>query len=94
MTFQNFIESLKDNQPLTGLSVVLQALWWDAKGEWKQAHDLIDHLEDRDSAHVHAYLHRVEGDSWNARYWYGRAKQTEFKGSLEDEWKYLVELYL
>lgn len=94
MTFQNFIESLKDNQPLTELSVVLQALWWDAKGEWKQAHDLIDHLEDRDSAHVHAYLHRVEGDSWNARYWYGRAKQAEFKGSLEDEWKYLVELYL
>jgi hypothetical protein len=50
-------------------------------------------LNDTVSAHIHAYLHRVEGDLWNARYWYDRAKQPEFNGSLEEEWNYLVEKY-
>lgn len=53
----------------------LQALWHDRKGDWATAHDLIDQLKDQSSAHVHAYLHRKEGDLWNADYWYNRAGQ-------------------
>lgn len=94
MTLNDFQSSLNSEFVPTNLSVQLQALWWDAKGDWKQAHDLIDYLEDLESAHIHAYLHRVEGDLWNARYWYSRAKQPEFKGALDVEWKYLVEKYL
>ena len=75
------------------MPVQSKALWYDAKGEWKTAHDLIDQLKDPVSAHVHAYLHRVEGDLWNARYWYNRAQQPEFIGSLQEEWTYLVEKY-
>lgn len=94
MTIQEFkVSILKDNLPPV-ISVQLQALWWDGKGDWQRAHDLIDHLNDNISAHIHAYLHRVEGDLWNARYWYNRAKQPEFKGNLKDEWEYLVELYI
>jgi hypothetical protein len=94
MTIQEYKESLtKDNLP-PELSVQLQALWYDAKGNWQKAHDLIDHLNDSTSAHIHAYLHRVEGDLWNARYWYNRAKQPEFKGTLEEEWNYLLKLYI
>lgn len=89
-----FKESLKEEQPPKHLSVQLQSLWWDAHGNWKKAHDLIDHLEDAVSAHIHAYLHRVEGDLWNARYWYGNAGQPEFDGTLEEEWDYLLEKYL
>ena len=94
MTKTEFQQSLNFISPDSELSVQLQALWWDAKGDWKKAHDLIDHLNDAVSAHVHAYLHRVEGDLWNARYWYNRAKQPEFRGSLEEEWEYLLEKYL
>lgn len=94
MTIQEFRDSLIRNAPEPNLSVQLQALWWDAKGDWKQAHDLIDHLNDNMSSHVHAYLHRLEGDLWNARYWYNRAKQPEFQGTLEEEWEYLVKLYI
>jgi len=94
MTKTEFQQSLNFISPDSELSVQLQALWWDAKGNWKKAHDLIDHLNDAVSAHVHAYLHRVEGDLWNARYWYNRAKQPEFRGSLEEEWEYLLEKYL
>lgn len=75
------------------MSIQLQALWWDAKGNWEKAHELIDHLDDNISAHIHAYLHRVEGDMWNARYWYNKAGQPEYKGTLEEERLYLVKLY-
>lgn len=70
-----------------------KALYYDQQGDWQKAHDLVDQLSDRQSAHVHAYLHRKEGDEWNARYWYNRAEQPFFEGSLEEEWAYLWELY-
>lgn len=93
MTFKEFQNTFQETLPPSDFSVQLQALWWDGKGDWQKAHDLIDHLNDKVSAHIHAYLHRVEGDLWNARYWYNRAKEPEYKGALEDEWKYLVDLY-
>ena len=34
---------------------------------------------DRDAAWVHAYLHRVEGDDGNARYWYTQARRAVAK---------------
>lgn len=95
MTYNEFISSIENADIVPDkLNVHLQALWYDAKGDWQTAHDLIDHLEDPISAHVHAYLHRVEGDLWNARYWYNRAKQPEYKGDLKDEWEQLVVKYL
>lgn len=94
MTFEDFKQTLSGEQPPQNLSVHLQALWYDAKGDWQTAHTLIDHLEDRTSAHVHAYLHRVEGDLWNARYWYNRAKQREYEGTLQAEWESLVQMLL
>ncbi|MFZ4863897.1 hypothetical protein ACL9RF_17120 [Sphingobacterium sp. Mn56C] len=76
-----------------GLTVQQQALWYVKNNNWHYAHDLIDQLNDAVSAHIHAYLHRVEGDLWNAKYWYNKAKQPEFKGSLEQEWTQLMQLY-
>lgn len=94
MTFEDFKQTLSGEQLPQNLSVHLQALWYDAKGDWQTAHNLIDHLEDRTSAHVHAYLHRVEGDLWNAGYWYNRAKQPEYEGTLQAEWESLVQMLL
>jgi len=94
MTLQEFKSTLKDPTPNPNWEVQIQALWFDANGDWKKAHDLIDHLNDKVSAHVHAYLHRVEGDLWNAGYWYNRAKQPEFTGSLDEERDWLLEMYL
>lgn len=91
MTLEDFKQSLSLAEPPQNLSVQLQALWYEGKDDWQTAHDLIDHLEDRVSAHVHAYLHRVEGDLWNAGYWYNRAKEPEFKGDLKEEWESLVK---
>ena len=91
MTEEEFRASLKAEVPPQGLPVPLQALWWDAKGEWAQAHGLVDSLDTRDGMAVHAYLHRKEGADWNADYWYGRAGRDFHRPALQDEWQALVE---
>lgn len=72
MNLATFTESLQASTP-SSASVYLKALWYDAKDNWKTAHNLIDHLEDKKAFWVHAYLHRKEGDLSNADYWYSRA---------------------
>lgn len=94
MTLQEFKGTLNQSEPDRNWPVQLQALWFDANGDWKRAHDLIDHLIDRRSARVHAYLHRVEGDEWNARYWYGQAGEPEFTGGLQEEQLHLLERFI
>lgn len=51
----------------------LQALQLIKKGEWDSAHHLVQDYSDPFSCHIHAYLHRIEGDLANANYWYRRA---------------------
>ncbi|WP_370690548.1 hypothetical protein [Algoriphagus sp.] len=72
----------------------LLALWYDGKGDWKSAHDQVDHLSGKSAARVHAYLHRKEGDLWNADYWYSKAGEKRPILSLEEEWRDLVEKFL
>jgi hypothetical protein len=93
-TLKEFKESLNLNQPVDGLSPQLKSLWYDGKGDWHQAHAQVDHLTDQSSAWVHAYLHRKEGDTWNADYWYRQARQTRPNLSLEEEWEQLVIQFL
>ena len=52
---------------------VLLALWWDARGDWKRAHEIAQDVVGAEGAWVHAYLHRKGGDLGNAAYWYRRA---------------------
>ena len=83
--------TVKGEVPPAGLSAPLAALWWDAKGDWGQAHSLVDELETPEGMAVHAYLHRKEGEAWNANYWYDRAGRGFSRETLEAEWAALVE---
>ncbi|MDQ6844495.1 MAG: hypothetical protein M3Z92_09110 [Bacteroidota bacterium] len=82
-----FLESLSGDEPPENLSVYLNALWYDAKGEWDKAHKLIQDLEDKNASWIHAYLHRKEGDNANAGYWYRRADKKMPSVDLRDEWE-------
>jgi hypothetical protein len=93
-TISEFKASLSAEHPATGLSVQLKSLWYDGKGDWHQAHSKIDQLDDPASAWVHAYLHRKEGDIWNADYWYRKAGKTRPTLSLEAEWEQLASQLL
>lgn len=91
MTAEAFLRTLGDAAPPAGLPATLEALWWDAKGDWARAHGLVDELETPDGMAVHAYLHRKEGADWNAEYWYQRAGKNYYRPALESEWNALVE---
>jgi len=93
-TLTEFKESLNFERPLDALPVQLKSLWYDGKGDWHQAHAQVDHLTDQAPAWVHAYLHRKEGDIWNADYWYSKARQVRPDISLEAEWEQLVLHFL
>jgi hypothetical protein len=86
MDLDAFKRTLRAETPPTDLSLALQGLWWDAKGNWDKAHDCAQEQDDRDGAWVHAYLHRKEGDSSNADYWYERAARKRVSSSLDEEW--------
>lgn len=89
MSFEEFQAALAAAAPApTGLSQPMQALWHDARGDWESAHRCAQEDKSRDGSWVHAYLHRKEGDTGNAGYWYARAARP-MPGpdiTLEAEW--------
>jgi len=87
MSYDEFILSIENGTEPHGMSIYLQALWWDAKGDWSRAHSVVDELEDGTGCWVHAYLHRKEGDISNADYWYRKAGRKRPSLSLQEEWK-------
>jgi hypothetical protein len=73
------------------LSRLMTALDLDAQGNWDEAHQIVQKIEDPRAYWIHAYLHRKEGDLGNASYWYRRADQSIAKGSLADEWQTIYD---
>jgi hypothetical protein len=86
MTLAEFKRSLSSMQPPADLSAALAGLWWAGKDDWDKAHKIVMDEGGKDCAWVHAYLHRVEGDLDNARYWYRQAGKPAASGALEEEW--------
>ena len=81
----------KPEQEIAKLSLPIRALWHAAHGNWDTAHQLVQDDPSSDCAWVHAYLHRVEGDIGNARYWYHQAgKQPATNILLEQELEELI----
>lgn len=91
--YQRFLVSLSDDEP-PPLSAELLALWWAHKPNWNRAHELVQDVETKAAAHVHAHLHRVEGDLENAAYWYRRAGQPVSEVPLATEWETLTKRLL
>ena len=90
MTPAALAASVSKATPPAGLASTIQALWWAAKGDWDKAHKIVQDDESAEAAWVHAYLHRVEGDLPNARYWYRTAGKPVVTGPLEEEWAAIV----
>ncbi len=94
MTLEQFSMTLDEFRQLdkcpSYLSTALQALWYAKRGDWATAHLMVQNANDCDSAWVHGYLHRREGDLDNARFWYRRCAKPEFSGDLPQEWEYIA----
>ena len=94
MDFNDFLNSLKLDSPPPSMPDLIKSLWYDKKGFWNKAHNLADGMPGSNAAWVHAYLHRKEGDDWNANYWYRRAGKTNPNSNLEEEWTHIVKTLL
>jgi hypothetical protein len=91
MDLTQFGATVAESAPPEGMSLALQTLWWDAKGDWDRAHNCAQQDEGATGSIVHAYLHRKEGDMRNAGGWYSRAGREPATVSLEEEWRALAD---
>ena len=94
MNLAEFRTSLQNENPPRGLAAPLRALWHEARGDWNRAHEIVQGESGKAAARVHAYLHRKEGDSSNADYWYARSGEERPRGALDKEWESLAQSFL
>jgi hypothetical protein len=95
MSFAEFLQSASGGGPLPSkIRSALAALWCDRHGDWHGAHELAQANGDKNSAWVHAYLHRKEGDETNAGYWYRLAGRAASRSPLDEEWTQIVQALL
>lgn len=92
--YTDFQETLDLPQPPSGWPQLLKAMWYDAKGDWEASHDIAQDMHNTLGSWLHAYLHRKEGDRFNAGYWYRQAGKSYPEISLEEELKVIVEFIL
>jgi hypothetical protein len=86
MTVDELRSSLRNPQPPPSLPALVRALWFAGRGDWDAAHAIAQDVEAPEGAWVHAHLHRKEGDTSNAAYWYRRAAKPVCTRDFDDEW--------
>ena len=93
---ENFTKHIaNEERPDDSWPDLVQSLWWVKKGNWEKAHLIAQEIATKHGSWVHAYLHRQEGDSGNAAYWYQLAgKSAKTNQSLEEEWNEISQAML
>lgn len=93
-SYQNFISSLENTAPPSSWPIALKSLWFAGKGDWEASHNIAQDMHSDLGSWIHAYLHRQEGDEFNARYWYRRAGKSFPEISLDKEYQEITEYVL
>ncbi|MBK8091152.1 MAG: hypothetical protein IPK32_03920 [Verrucomicrobiaceae bacterium] len=57
----------------SALSPETQTLWQIKNGDWDSAHNIAQEIHTKLGSWLHALLHVIEGDQWNADYWFAKA---------------------
>lgn len=95
MNVEDFKNSLSLDAPMAGFTALQLALWHTGKNNWQQAHDITQMYEgENDFDRLHAYLHRVEGDESNARYWYRRCNTVMPDKTPDEEYEMLIKQWI
>lgn len=69
------------------IDILIEALEIEKNGDWNKAHRIVQDINTPEAAHIHAFLHRKEGDLFNANYWYSQAGRKMPNMTFEDEWQ-------
>lgn len=70
----------------------IKALDLARKETWGESHQIVQQHADKLSCLIHAYLHRIDGDISNAKYWYKQAGVDMPNNTLDDELDRLYEM--
>ena len=70
----------------------LETLKMSRQNKWTDAHQQVQSHTEPLACMIHGYLHRIEGDFANARYWYKRANETMPNNTLTEEFNRLQTL--
>lgn len=92
--FKAFTETLELEAPYVSWPDALKSLWFEAKGNWNASHDIAQDMHNSMGSWLHAYLHRKEGDQFNAGYWYRKAGRSFPSISFDEEHREMVEFVL
>lgn len=77
------------------LSPEAQALWHTKHGNWEAAHNIAQEIHTPMGSWIHALLHVIEGDQWNADYWFNKAKKPSHGPSdVDDLWSEITHVVL
>ena len=93
-SYQEFKSTFDNRAPVGDWPEGLKSLWFAGKGNWEASHDIAQEMHCDLGSWIHAYLHREEGDKFNAGYWYRRAKKDYPKISLAEEHREITEYML
>lgn len=92
--YTEFEETLNEPAPPIAWPDALKALWFDATGDWESSHNIAQDMHTQIGSWIHAYLHRKEGDRFNAGYWYRQTGRSYPELSLEEELQEMVGFVL
>ena len=92
--YRNFKSSFENTAPPSDWPIALKSLWFAGKGDWEASHNIAQDMHSDLGSWIHAYLHRQEGDEFNARYWYNRAGKSFPEISLAEEHQEITKYVL
>ena len=68
---------------------VIEALMWLRLGRLDPAHVIVQDATHGLAAYVHGMLHRLEGDFWNANYWFRRVRDQGLENRIRNVFREL-----
>ncbi|CAM3488283.1 hypothetical protein ZORO111903_18005 [Zobellia roscoffensis] len=93
-SYEDFKQTLTESVPPVDWPEALKAMWFAGSDNWEASHDIAQDMFNTMGSWIHAYLHRVEGDKFNAGYWYRKAGKSYPNMSLEEEHQKITEYLL
>jgi hypothetical protein len=78
-----------------GLSPEAESLWHAKHGNWEDAHNIAQDIHTPLGSWIHALLHLIEGDPWNADYWFAKAGKPSRKAAdIDALWEDIAHVVL
>lgn len=78
-----------------GLTPEAEALWHVRHGSWESAHSIAQDIPTKLGSWIHALLHVIEGDQWNADYWFAKAgRPSRGPKEVDDLWQEIAATIL